>query len=79
MFTKPKIELINNKKFAKTALDKNVEPFIVHIASLISKMTIHPVHKTQIALFITKEANILSEYANSVNMFLKKSVKILSK
>ena len=29
-----RIELINKKKFAKAALDKNVEVFVMHITSL---------------------------------------------
>ena len=39
------IELINKKKFAKAALDENLETFVVHVASLISKMSIYPAWK----------------------------------
>ena len=41
--TTQKIELINKKKFAKAALNKNIEVFVVHMSflSLGSKMTIH--------------------------------------
>ena len=35
------VEFIDKKKFAKTALDKNIEAFVVHVASLTSKMRIY--------------------------------------
>ena len=40
-----KVELINKKKFAKTALDENIEAFVVQVASLISKIAIYPACK----------------------------------
>ena len=44
------IELIDKKKFAKTAFDENVKAVVVHMSFLNSKMTIYPVLITQIAL-----------------------------
>ena len=35
------VELIDKKKFAKVALDENVKAFVVHVASLTLKMSIH--------------------------------------
>ena len=42
--TTRKVELMDIKEFAKVALNKNIEAFVVHIRSmsLRSKMTIHP-------------------------------------
>ena len=39
------VEIINQKEFAKAALDKNVEAFVVHVSSLKSRMTIHSARK----------------------------------
>lgn len=43
--TTSRVEFIDKKEFAKAVLDKNVEVFVVHVASLSlrSKMTIHPI------------------------------------
>ena len=42
--TTRRVKLINKKKFAKAALDENIETFVVYVSSLNlgSKMTIHP-------------------------------------
>ena len=42
--TTQRVVLIDKKEFAKAALDKNIEAFVVHVSSLSlrSKMTIHP-------------------------------------
>ena len=72
------VELINKKKFAKVVLDENVEAFVVYIASLTSKITIHLGWKAQIALLLAKKVPVLAEYADFVNVFLKKSAKVLS-
>lgn len=34
LFTTKKVEFINRKKFAKTALNKNSKTFVIHIATL---------------------------------------------
>ena len=52
------MKLIDKKKFAKTALNKNFEAFVVHITLLISKMTIYLGKKAQIALLIAKQVTI---------------------
>ena len=40
LLTTRRIEIIDQKKFAKAALNENVEAFVVHISSLRSRMTI---------------------------------------
>ena len=37
-----RVKLIDQKEFAKAALDENIKAFIVHISSMKSKITIHP-------------------------------------
>lgn len=39
--TNQKVELINKKEFAKTALDETVEAFVVYMASFTSEMWIY--------------------------------------
>ena len=48
LFTIKQVELINKKKFAKVALDENVEVFVVHMTSISlnkPKMSIYPAKK----------------------------------
>ena len=74
-----KVELINKKKFAKTALDENIKAFLVHINSLSlgSKMIIHPARKTQIASLLAKKVIVPAEYSDFADIFLKKSAEVL--
>ena len=47
------VEFINNKDFAKIALDENSETFVIHIVALetlLVGMTIYPSKKAQITL-----------------------------
>ena len=67
------------KKFAKVALDENVEAFIVHVSSLGSRITIHPARKTHLALLLAKEVTMLTEYLDFADVFLKKSVNVFLK
>lgn len=54
-----KIELINNKNFAQTALDKDVKLFIVYVSFLSrGSMTIHSSWQAQIALLLTEEKSV---------------------
>lgn len=39
--TTKQVKIINKKELAKAALDENVETFVVHLASLISMITIY--------------------------------------
>ena len=49
-----KIELINEKKRTKARLDKNIGIFLLYIVSLISKITIYPACKAEIAFLLLK-------------------------
>ena len=66
------MELIDRNKFAKAVLNENVEAFVVYMASLTSKMTIHLIWKAQIAL-------LLSKYFDFAKVFSKKLAKVLLK
>ena len=55
LHTIQKKELIGKKKFAKAALNKNIEAIIVHMASHILKMIIYLAQKAQIALLLAKK------------------------
>ena len=68
------IKLIDKIEFAKVALDKEFETFVMHIAALeapLSEMTIHSLWKTQILALIQDEAptKIPPEYANYADIF----------
>ena len=71
------MEIINRKKFAKTALDKHVEAFVVHMTFLLT-MAIHPARKAQIVLLVAKKVQILSKYLDFLYVFSKKKALILS-
>ena len=62
-------------------LDENIEAFVVHVSSLslVSKMTIHPARKAQIALLLAKKVTVLAKYSDFADVFSKKSAEILSK
>ena len=49
------------------------------VTSLISKMIIHPARNAQIALLLAEKVNVLVEYTDFVNVFLKESAKVLPK
>lgn len=77
------IKFINQKKFTTTALGKNNEVYVVHMASLTvgTKMTIYPSWTAQIALLIADEApvTVLAEYSNFADMFSPESTAELPK
>ena len=60
-------------------LDKNVEAFMVHVSSLGLKMSIHPVREAQLALLMTKEVTVPTEYSDFADFFLEKSANVLQK
>ena len=68
-----KVELINKKKFAKIAFDKNIKAFVVNVNSLVSKITIYPVGETQIALLLAKKTIVPAKYLDFADVFLEKS------
>ena len=57
----------------------NIKALLVYMVSLISKMTIYLAQKAQIILFIAKKVTILTKYAEFINIFSKKSTKVLLK
>ena len=62
-------------------LDLNQEIFVVHVATLLSSMEVHPDQEVQIATLIVDKAlvTIPAEYSDFENMFSKKSTVILPK
>lgn len=51
-----KVELIDNKEFAKAAFNKNSKTFVVHVASILEIILIHLVKETQIAFLQAEKA-----------------------
>ena len=74
-----RIELINKKEFAKVLLDENVEAFVMHIALLTLKMTIHLAQKAEIALLLAEKVTVPAEYTDFVDVFLKELAEVLPK
>lgn len=75
------MKLIGKKKLVKAVLNKNIQVFIVYIAFLIFKITIHLAWKAQITLLSIEKIleYILAKYANYINIFSKKLAAKLSK
>lgn len=71
LLTNQRVELIDKKNLAKAALDESVEAFIVHMASLISEMSIYPAEKAPKALLVTEETTIPAQYTDYTNVFSK--------
>ena len=77
--TTKRVELINKKEFAKAALDKKSETFVVHVASLNLTPGIHPDREAQIASLLTKEVKIPDEYSDFTNVFSEEKALVLLK
>ena len=72
------MKIINKKKFTKTAIDENVEAFVIYITSLsLNLMPIHPAQEAQIALLVIKKVQILFKYSDFSNGFSKEKTSIL--
>ena len=71
------VKIINQKEFAKAALDENVEAFVVHVSSLGSRMTIHPAREAQLASLLTEEVTVPVEYSDFADVFSEKSANVL--
>lgn len=71
--TTKRVELIERREFATAALDKNVETFVVHIATLSTTptMQVHPSHQAQVGLLLTDKApvKVLPKYLNYADVF----------
>ena len=70
------MEIIKRKKFAKTALDKHIKAYVMHVTFLLT-MVIYPVRKAQIVLLVAKKVRILFEYSDFSDVFLKKKDSVL--
>ena len=76
--TTKRVEIINKKKFAKTALDENVEAFVVHVTSFsLNSMSIDPAREAEIASLIAKEVKILNNYLDFSNIFSEERALVL--
>ena len=75
--TTRQVEIINWKKFAKAALDKNVEAFVMHVSSLGSKMNIHLAKKAQLALLLNKKVTVPTGYSDFADVFSEKLANVL--
>ena len=75
--TTHQVEIINQKEFAKAALNENLEAFVVHVSSLESRISIHPARKAQMASLLTEEITVTTEYLDFTNVFLEKSANVL--
>ena len=75
--TTRQVEIIDWKKFAKAAFNKNVEVVVMHVSSLGSRMTIHPATKAQLALLLAKKVTVPTKYSDFADVFLQKSANIL--
>ena len=70
------MKIIDKKKFAKIALNKHIEAFIVHITFLLL-IAIYLAKKAQIASLVTKKMQIEAKYLDFLNIFLKKKTLVL--
>ena len=61
------------------ALASNKEAFVMHMAYLEAKMSIQPISKAQMTLLLAKRVSVPKEYAEFLDVFLKKSTAVLSK
>ena len=75
--TTRRVEIIDQKEFAKAALDENVEAFVVHVSFLGLRMTIHPAREAQLALLLTEEVTVPVEYSDFADVFSEKSANVL--
>ena len=71
------VEIIDQKKFAKAALDENVEAFVVHISFFKLRMTIDSARGAQLTLLLAKEVTVPTEYLDFADVFLEKSANVL--
>ena len=50
----------------------------MHVSSLESRMSIHSAREAQLALLLTKKVTVPTKYLDFANVFLEKSVNVLS-
>ena len=71
------VEIIDQKEFAKAALNENIEAFVVYVSSLRSKMTIHLAREAQLTLLLAEEITVPVKYSNFADIFSEKSANVL--
>ena len=71
------VKLLNQKKFAKEALDENIEAFIMYVSFLELKMTIYLTRQDQMALLLAEKVTVPAEYSDFADVFLEKLANIL--
>lgn len=67
------MEIIDKKECAAAALNENDETFVVRVAALTTKMTIHPSREAQIGSLSVEEVTVPPEYSNFADGFSKDS------
>ena len=79
LLTTKQVQMIDYRKFAAAALNSNKDVFIVHVAYLGAKMSIHPARKAQIALLLAKKVSVPEKYADFSDVVFKESAAVLPK
>ena len=74
--TTHQVKLVDQKKYAKVVLDKNIEVFVTHVSFLGLKLTIHLVRKAWIALLLAEKVTVPAKYSDFANVFLEESANI---
>ena len=64
-----RVEIINKKEFATTALNKDNKTFVVHMAAFSIGSNVHPSWKAQIASLDVEEVTIPAKYLDYTNVF----------
>ena len=77
LLTTRQIKIINRKKFAKAALDENIEAFVVNVSSLGLKMTIHLAREAQLAFLLAEKVTVPTKYLDFTDVFLEKLANVL--
>ena len=75
--TTRQVEIINQKEFAKAALDENIEAFVMYVSSLGSRISIYLARKARLALPLTEKVTVLTKYVDFADVFLEKLINIL--
>ena len=74
-----RVQIIDQKEFAKAALDSNEEVFVVHIATITLEIAIHLARQAQIDLLKVEEtpATVPEEYLDYADVFSEKLAIVL--
>ena len=71
LLTTRKVEIIDKKKFAATALNEDDETFVVHVVALAkpTTMPIHPSYQAQLTALTSEKTGIPAEYSEFFDVF----------